>query len=158
MVGRFSPSERLNWLKGLPKVPSSAALLLTDSKGNLLIVKANYKHHWSLPGGMVEERESPRDGALREAREEIGLEIDSDRLSLEIVAFRASAQIDTYQFVFKAEISDEEKSMIVLQQSEIEDYAFVTKEQILSAGRTYSPVIVHWAKGMSGYIEYEVSF
>jgi len=40
-----------------------------------------------------------------------------------------------------------------LQASEIEAYALVTKDQVLSGDRTYGKVLQHWARGTTGYIE-----
>lgn len=40
------------------------------------------KHEWALPGGHVEKGESTRDGAVREVKEETGVDIDADSLML----------------------------------------------------------------------------
>ena len=47
---------------------SSAAVLIENEQGELLIVKAGYKDHWSLPGGIVDTGESPLEAAVREQR------------------------------------------------------------------------------------------
>ena len=46
-----------------------------NAKGEILFVKASYRDNWTLPGGVIEEDESPRDACLREVKEEIGLDL-----------------------------------------------------------------------------------
>ncbi|MGW8376904.1 NUDIX domain-containing protein [Streptomyces sp. ODS28] len=56
-------------------IPATASVLLTDPGGRLLLVRSRHRlRSWHLPGGLVEEGESPRRAARREAREELGLQ------------------------------------------------------------------------------------
>lgn len=55
--------------------PDGEVLLLRRSAG-----EENFPGHWSLPGGGVDEGESPEEGALREAREEMGVDADGSKL------------------------------------------------------------------------------
>lgn len=48
-------------------------MLLTDESGRVLVVKPTYKPRWELPGGAVEDAESPRAAAAREVAEELGI-------------------------------------------------------------------------------------
>ena len=51
---------------------------LVEDGGRLLLVRRAhdpYDGHWDIPGGFCELREHPRDAAVREAREETGLEV-----------------------------------------------------------------------------------
>ena len=57
-----------------------AGCLLFNSEDEILIVKPTYKDYWTLPGGVVEQNESPRDACMREVKEEIGIEIVPKRL------------------------------------------------------------------------------
>jgi ADP-ribose pyrophosphatase YjhB (NUDIX family) len=68
------------WYAGLPTMFGSAAALLTDPKGRALLVKPNYREHWSLPGGIMEHGEPPHVGCRREVTEELGLDIAPGRL------------------------------------------------------------------------------
>jgi 8-oxo-dGTP diphosphatase len=61
------------WFASLPGVVLSAAGLITDPAGRVLLVKPNYRDHWSLPGGICELGEPPHAGCAREVAEEIGL-------------------------------------------------------------------------------------
>jgi len=55
----------------------AASVLLSDEAGHVLLVRHNYGlRRWSLPGGVVEPNETVRETALREAREEIGVEVE----------------------------------------------------------------------------------
>jgi 8-oxo-dGTP diphosphatase len=62
-----------NWFAQLPGVVVAAGALITDRAGRVLIVKPNYRDHWTLPGGVCEHGEPPHIGAFREVAEEVGL-------------------------------------------------------------------------------------
>lgn len=57
--------------------------LATDEDGRVLLVRRAhepYLGHWDIPGGFCEEREHPADAAVRELREETGLEAETTGL------------------------------------------------------------------------------
>lgn len=59
----------------------SASVLPVDADDRLLLVRHRGHHDgWGLVGGAVEPGESPADAAVREAREEIGVEVRLRRL------------------------------------------------------------------------------
>ncbi|ARF78265.1 NUDIX domain-containing protein [Kitasatospora aureofaciens] len=58
----------------------SADVILHDLAGRILTVNPTYKEGWDLPGGMAEANEPPDEAAVRELREELGLEITIRRL------------------------------------------------------------------------------
>jgi len=47
--------------------------------GSILLLYREDEAHWEVPGGKVEEGESPTEAAKREAEEEIGVEVELDR-------------------------------------------------------------------------------
>lgn len=53
----------------------SVAVLPWDTEGRLLLVRAADHGRWQTIGGMVEVDESPADAAVREAREEAGVQV-----------------------------------------------------------------------------------
>ena len=57
----------------LPRKRMAAGVLFFDDVDRVLLVEPTYKPYWEIPGGAVEARESPRDAAARELREELGL-------------------------------------------------------------------------------------
>ena len=137
----------------LPKRVSSAGLQLETQDGQLLIVKAHYKQHWSLPSGVIEPGETPKQAAVRETFEEVGLSIDPTTVEFVRVTSRHSKTADTYQFIFRAPLSHEAIDQIVLQQSEIAEYALVTRADVAVDERHYGEVIKHWAAERTGYVE-----
>lgn len=52
-------------------------ILIRD--GELLLLYREDEGHWEVPGGKVEEDESPTEAAVREAREEIGVEVELEK-------------------------------------------------------------------------------
>jgi ADP-ribose pyrophosphatase YjhB (NUDIX family) len=75
-----------------------AHVFVTDAEGRILVVRTTYLGPgWSLPGGRVERGETPHAAAVREAREETGIEVRLDRLIL-VEAFRPQG----VSFVFSA--------------------------------------------------------
>jgi ADP-ribose pyrophosphatase YjhB (NUDIX family) len=59
------------------RLPIGAGLLLFDGEGRLLLVRPSYVREsvWTVPGGWVKRGEEPRDAAVREAREELGVRV-----------------------------------------------------------------------------------
>ena len=68
--------------------PASVAIVLTandEGEACFLITRRsprlkNHSHQWALPGGRLDEGETPAEAALRETREEIGLELSPSAL------------------------------------------------------------------------------
>ena len=59
--------------------PKVAAITLIEQKGRVLLTRRAFnpaKGRWTLPGGFVDGGEDPRIAAVRECREETGLEIE----------------------------------------------------------------------------------
>jgi 8-oxo-dGTP pyrophosphatase MutT (NUDIX family) len=63
---------KLNWLVRRPRTFGAHALALTPER-KIILVKLRYARGWRLPGGGHRADEDPRDAALRELREEIGM-------------------------------------------------------------------------------------
>ncbi len=47
--------------------------------GKILLLYRGDEEHWEVPGGKVEKDESPTETAVREAREEIGVEVELEK-------------------------------------------------------------------------------
>ena len=57
-------------------VGASCAVQRDD--GAVLLVRQSYRRGWALPGGLLKRGESPADAAVRETREEVGVEVEVD--------------------------------------------------------------------------------
>lgn len=147
---KYTAEEHDKWFQGLARRVASAGLLLENEKGELLIVKASYKDYWTLPGGIIDGDETPLQAAIREVAEEVGLVIDPKVIEFAWVASRQGPVEFTYQFVFKAPLPS---GNIVLQESEIDEAIFVSKEEVLSENRPYATALHQWASGKAGYVE-----
>ncbi|MEU5187217.1 NUDIX hydrolase [Streptomyces klenkii] len=51
----------------------AAGALFFNAKGHVLFVRPSYKPKWEIPGGYIEEGESPRAACRREVEEELGI-------------------------------------------------------------------------------------
>jgi ADP-ribose pyrophosphatase YjhB (NUDIX family) len=70
-----------------PKVGADAAIF--DDEGRILLVERSDDQCWGLPAGWVEPNEAPWDTVRREAREEIGLDVEP--VALVDVMFRPAS-------------------------------------------------------------------
>lgn len=61
-----------------PSFRVAAACVLMRPDGTVLLVRHSYRKGWGLPGGLIRRGEEPAVGAVREAREEIGVEVELD--------------------------------------------------------------------------------
>lgn len=58
-----------------PKHIVSAATIVLNNKNELLLIKGP-RRGWEMPGGQVEEGESLKEAAIRETKEESGIDIE----------------------------------------------------------------------------------
>jgi 8-oxo-dGTP diphosphatase len=59
-----------------PPATLAACVVVQSGTGVLLVHNSYGDRRWSLPGGAVDAGESPADAAVREAREEAGVEVE----------------------------------------------------------------------------------
>jgi ADP-ribose pyrophosphatase YjhB (NUDIX family) len=58
----------------------SVTVIARDEQGRVLLVRHADTGHWVAPGGSIDPGERPREAALREMREETGLEVELDAI------------------------------------------------------------------------------
>lgn len=56
-------------------------VVILDEQARVLLARRDRPPIWNLPGGGVEPGEAPWDAAVRETREEVGLQVRIERLS-----------------------------------------------------------------------------
>jgi 8-oxo-dGTP diphosphatase len=89
----------MNW----PERRLGAAAVILDADGRVLLVRHTYgRLNWELPGGASEPGESIVDTALRELREETGLQGHAERLT----GIYYDAEYDAHHFVFRCRVAD----------------------------------------------------
>lgn len=78
-----------------------AASAIFDSEQRILLVRHSYgKNNWDLPGGKSEQNESAQGTAIREAIEEIGVQITIS----ELTGIYYDPVYDMHHFVFLSQI------------------------------------------------------
>jgi len=120
-----SAAEQAAWFAQLPTVFVAAGALFTDPAGRVLLVKPNYRDHWSLAGGILEHGEPPHVGCRREVAEELGLDIEPGPLL--VVGWSGLDGIrpkPVVHFIFDGGVLTDDIP-IRLQESELDDYRFV---------------------------------
>ena len=147
------------WHASLPGVVLAAAALIRDDVGRVLVVKPNYRDHWTLPGGICEFGEAPQAGCAREVTEEIGLELPVGRmlavdwqLPLDIYGLQARPAIF---FVFDCGVL-QSLSGVRLQEEELDDCRFADESELaaLLAATTVPRVRIAISSLSSGCARY----
>ena len=109
----------------LPRTRGAAAALLLDELGRVLLVKPTYKEGWFLPGGVIEEGESPLVACVRECREELDLTPRLDGLVCVDWGPPRDGVDAVNIFVFAGSISAGEIARIRLPPDELSDHVLV---------------------------------
>lgn len=136
MTKIFTKEENQAWAKKLPGKMCSACLILRASD-KVLMVKAEYKDHWTFPSGIVDEKESPKMSALRETKEEVGLDIQDDNCSFFTVVYTSAKDEDDrdrFNFAFITDVDDLNIGLAV-PNDEITEAKWVDFDQVAELSR-----------------------
>jgi 8-oxo-dGTP diphosphatase len=118
------------WFAQLPGVVLAAGALITDPAGLILLVKPNYRDHWTLPGGICEHGEPPHAGCAREVAEEIGLHLPIGMLlAIDWSQPYGEQSRPILHFVFDAGTLGDGDG-IVLQHEELDEFRFVPAGEV----------------------------
>jgi 8-oxo-dGTP diphosphatase len=117
--------QHAEWYARLPTMFGAAAALFTNRAGQVLLVKPNYRDHWTLPGGILEDGEPPHAGCRREVAEETGIDLTpGPLLVIDWVAPDGDRPKPIVHFVFDGGVLDD-GVRIRLQAEELDDHRFV---------------------------------
>ena len=119
------------FLRSLPRKRMAAGALIRNEEGKILLVKPVYKGGWSIPGGVVEADESPKNACIREIREELGLALAIDRLLVVDYNSPHGEKTESLMFIFDGGVlSEVDLAGINLQAEELEAFAFFASEEL----------------------------
>lgn len=104
---------------------------ILNSKGELLIQKRNKNlkrnpGKWAFTGGAVDTNETSLDGAIREVKEELGVNVHNDEIEYLLSFKREKGFVDVW--LVKKDIPIEE---IVLQKEEVSEAKWVSLEKLM---------------------------
>lgn len=112
------------YLRRIPKKRISAGVIFVNSRQEILMVKPTYKSVWVIPGGVINQYESPQDGAVREVREETGLVITRPTFIGVVHAPRPGEQDDVMHFFFSGGVLPDDVHL-TLQAEELAEWKFI---------------------------------
>ena len=74
---------------GAPSYSVGAMCVIERENGDVLLVRQSYRDGWGVPGGLLGRGEEPAVGARREAKEEIGADVETLGEPIVIIAAKA---------------------------------------------------------------------
>lgn len=110
-----------------PRVAAGALFL--DPAGRVLLVRPIYKPTWDIPGGYVEQGESPAAACRREVAEELGLDRQPRRL-LAVDWAPHEREGDKLLFLFDCGDLAGDEARIQLDASEVDRWQWVALDQL----------------------------
>lgn len=137
-----------NYLHSLPKKRMGSGAIIINQNHELIIVKPTYKQDCSLPGGVIDSNESPKQACQREIKEELGLDIKL--LKLLCVDYRSYPETndESLQFIFLAEIITKDQiEKIILPKDEISEFKFIKFDEIKN---------INFSRGIKNRIQYGI--
>ena len=115
-----------------PTAQVATGLFFADEVGRVLLVKPIYNDVWHLPGGVVEAGESPAAAAVREAKEELGLDVTAGRLlCIDYRPPTPGGRGSALRFVFDGgALTSAQTDRIVLPADEIREWRYVSVDEL----------------------------
>ena len=130
MKKAFTDEEMKSWRAEQPQKMVAAKVVIKSDRGNILTVQPSYKNTWQLPGGGVDDGESPEGAAVREVKEETGLNISVNDLILKGTIYKKDEELLLVLFEYKYLL--EEDVIIQVEEGEISGYQFAPPAETAS--------------------------
>ncbi|MFG2875043.1 NUDIX domain-containing protein [Streptomyces sp. NPDC048337] len=137
----------------------AAGALFFDESDRVLLVEPSYKDYRDIPGGYVEEGESPRQACVREVQEELGIAPHIGRL-LVVDWAPNQGEGDKVLYLFDGgRLSVEHREQIALQADELHGYDFHNPDQVPGLtiprlARRIAAAIQARTNGLTAYLEH----
>jgi 8-oxo-dGTP diphosphatase len=136
--------------KDLPKFAVTALVFIARGDELLLVRQSYGQRYWSLPGGSMEHGESVEQAAVREAKEETGLDVRLTRL---VGVYSKPAQ-DALAICFAAEVVGgsvhEATDAALASRDEIVECAFFSPDALPEPVREHLyQRIADWQRGLA---------
>ncbi|MFK0221596.1 NUDIX domain-containing protein [Streptomyces vinaceus] len=137
----------------------AAGALFFDEEDRVLLVEPSYKDYRDIPGGYVEEGESPRQACVREVQEELGITPHIGRL-LAVDWAPNPGEGDKVLYLFDGgRLSADDRRQIALQVDELRGYDFHEADQVPTLtiprlARRIGAGIDARAKDLTSYLEH----
>lgn len=111
----------------LKKEKSCGCIIIKNNK--VLLVYEKNMNFWGFPKGHMEKGENEIETALREVKEEVGLDVEIDNEKRYVLNYNVRNEIDKTTVLYVASPKNEK---IVMQESEIEDAKWCDFEEALN--------------------------
>ena len=122
-------TSRQEYLNNLPKKISSAGALFFNADWEILLLETNYKKDLEIPGGIIEENESPKQAAEREVKEELWIE--RQLWELLVCEYQITDEFECYAYIFDGGLlSQSHIDSFHLWESEIKQVTFFDKDDL----------------------------
>ena len=118
---------RLYW--ALRRPYTHGALVAIWHNGTILLIRNSYLRYYCLPGGYVNRNETAQQAAIRELKEEIGILLPGDMLTLALDVTHDWERKRDHVEIFAVELK--ERPHIKLDKREVVDADFFTPEDAL---------------------------
>lgn len=121
-----------DYYKNLPKKRIGVGAIILNEKDEILVVKPSYKDYWSIPGGVVDENESPRGACIREIIEEVDIDLKDVKFLCVDYMSNSGEKGENLQFIFfGGKLNKSEIKNIKLGGREIVEYKFMKIDDAL---------------------------
>jgi len=127
---KYTLESSREWYNNLPGKRASAAMIIRH-RDKYLLIKDDYKEAMTMPSGVIDPNEAPKQTAIRETSEEVGISFHPDDVRFFGVAYISEHYgfKDRFHFYFITEI-DESKTVDITLQEGMEYFKWVEASEI----------------------------